>query len=455
MTKTKTRHRNGGLYKRCEHPHRQWSKCSCAWWMSFKPRGGKAHRISLDKHAGKHISLKSDAETLAASLRTLISEGKYGQQAPVLGTLTLRQLLDLYDRRYLATERERSAKNLKYQIATILGTSLPFPTGGVRAFGDFAVTDISTDVVESFREVRRVAGVAAANRDLSFLRAAFSWAIRVGYLEKTPFKLHGEAVVKLTRELPRSRRLHDDEAERLLAACSGHLRAVVEGALESGLRRGELLSLAWREVVGMTVNEKDHTVTWAPRAEIVVTAVKAKTRVQRSVPISSRLRAVLEARRFDPAGNPLPPAAFVFGTSIGTRLADFGRAWESAVLRSPGWTPAYTATKNLDAASREALRQADLHFHDLRHEAGSRWMDGGVPLATIQRWLGHSNAAQTSRYLAGTSANEHAAMQAFEARRVKQCETDSEKRDQTREPVTTDREEMLRESASDRQMPVM
>jgi len=25
----------------------------------------------------------------------------------------------------------------------------------------------------------------------------------------------------------------------------------------------------------------------------------------------------------------------------------------------------------------------DLHFHDLRREAGSRWMDAGVPLATI------------------------------------------------------------------------
>ena len=43
-----------------------------------------------------------------------------------------------------------------------------------------------------------------------------------------------------------------------------------------------------------------------------------------------------------------------------------------------------------------------LHFHDLRREVGSRWMDAGVPLATIQRWLGHHNISQTSTYLAGS-----------------------------------------------------
>ena len=45
-------------------------------------------------------------------------------------------------------------------------------------------------------------------------------------------------------------------------------------------------------------------------------------------------------------------------------------------------------------------------------------MDTGVPLATIQSWLGHSTVAQTSTYLATTSAWEHEAMRKFEARRA-------------------------------------
>ncbi|MEX2663810.1 MAG: tyrosine-type recombinase/integrase, partial [Vicinamibacterales bacterium] len=53
--------------------------------------------------------------------------------------------------------------------------------------------------------------------------------------------------------------------------------------------------------------------------------------------------------------------------------------------------------------------------HDLRREAGSRWLDGGVPLHTIRDWLGHTNIAQTSTYLAGTATTQHDAMTRFEA----------------------------------------
>jgi hypothetical protein len=44
-------------------------------------------------------------------------------------------------------------------------------------------------------------------------------------------------------------------------------------------------------------------------------------------------------------------------------------------------------------------------------------MEAGVPLATIQRWLGHANIAQKSTYLSTTTAGEHEAMRRFEERR--------------------------------------
>ena len=43
-------------------------------------------------------------------------------------------------------------------------------------------------------------------------------------------------------------------------------------------------------------------------------------------------------------------------------------------------------------------------------------MDAGVPLATIQRWLGHTNIAQTSTYLGASLGADELAMQAFEKR---------------------------------------
>jgi hypothetical protein len=43
-------------------------------------------------------------------------------------------------------------------------------------------------------------------------------------------------------------------------------------------------------------------------------------------------------------------------------------------------------------------------------------MDAGVPLATIQRWLGHHNISQTSTYLAASLGGDADEMRAFEER---------------------------------------
>jgi len=58
-----------------------------------------------------------------------------------------------------------------------------------------------------------------------------------------------------------------------------------------------------------------------------------------------------------------------------------------------------------------------LHFHDLRREAASRWLDAGVPLHSIQRLLGHANISQTSSYLAVTDSGLHEVMARFDAQR--------------------------------------
>ena len=62
------------------------------------------------------------------------------------------------------------------------------------------------------------------------------------------------------------------------------------------------------------------TVTGAPRAELVWPWTKTKTRRDRSIPISSRLKGILALRGFDPAGQPLPATSYVFGNEIGQRV---------------------------------------------------------------------------------------------------------------------------------------
>jgi integrase len=193
----------------------------------------------------------------------------------------------------------------------------------------------------------------------------------------TPFKVGTVAAVKLAREEARTRRLQPGEDERLLLAAGG-LKDLIVAALETGCRLGELLSLQWLQV----------------RGDLFLPAGKTKAKKPRRVPISTVLQRVLDSRRNDPAGEPLPADAFVFGDEIGRQRHSIKTAWKLTCKRA---------------------KIEGLHFHDLRREAGSRWMDANVPLATIQRWLGHHNISQTSTYLAASGGGDADAMRAFEA----------------------------------------
>ena len=416
-----------GVYKICACKDQV--KCRHPWWFSFKRRGESTRiRKSLDVVLEKHIDSKTVAEEAANKLRVGIVEntltartrellGLPSSPAPILATLTISQLLDTYAERHLS--RTATHEKQKLQIGAIVRTEIVRPDGTKTASGDWLATDFSADALERLREARavpgvlkrekgsnRVGGTVAANRDLRLLRAAFNWAIDKGLVDKTPFKRGEKTTVKLTRETSRSRRLQAGEYERLLAACDppprsktkqegerpmSHLRSLVEAAIETGCRRGELLGLQW------------HQVQLDSPAEIHLPASKTKTGRARRVPVSKRLKTILEMRRdtlraaleLQPDEDELPGNLYVFGNEIGQRHGAIKTAWSATCGRA-----------KID----------DLHFHDLRREAGSRWMEGGVPLATIQRWLGHTNISQTSVYLATTTGSEHEAMRRFEER---------------------------------------
>ena len=88
--------------------------------------------------------------------------------------------------------------------------------------------------------------------------------------------------------------------------------------------------------------------------------------------------------------------------------------WETAVLKAHGNTPEWTGSNKLAAPSRAALRVIDLHFHDLRHEAGSRLLEAGWPLHHVQEMLGHANVSQTSTYLNATRVGLQESMRRFD-----------------------------------------
>ena len=83
----------------------------------------------------------------------------------------------------------------------------------------------------------------------------------------------------------------------------------------------------------------------------------------------------------------------VFG-SLGEQLKDIKKAWETTVLRAAGHEPQWVLSA-LTPESRQQLAAVDVHFHDLRHEAGCRWLEQGWPIHHVQEMLGHANLSQT------------------------------------------------------------
>lgn len=283
--------------------------------------------------------------------------------------------------------------------------------------------DITADTIEQFQRMRaqKDGAPVAANRDLQLRRAMFSWAVGRDHLERTPFKKGTETVIKLARETKRRRRLQPGEAERLLAACGPHLRAVVEAAIETGMRRGELLSMQWWQV------------RFAPKARLFLPRRKPKRRPSGRCRSRRGLRRFSRCRRtaveLTDGPEAVGPNAYVFGNAIGQPVKNIKRAWQIALLVAHGYKPRYVErfiqngkrrrkvrTAMLTPECLATLAQIDLRFHDLCREAGSRWLDHGVPLHTIRDWLGHTNIAQTSTYLMAESADGDEAMRRYEER---------------------------------------
>jgi integrase len=152
-------------------------------------------------------------------------------------------------------------------------------------------------------------------------------------------------------------------------------RALILAAATTGMRRGELLGLRWKDV------------DWrARKIRVARTYVGGREDTpksdssRRAVPLSNRLATELERlREVSPYTSDDDP---VFTHPRGTGLPLDG----SAVSKS----------------FKRALRRAEVRevrFHDLRHTFGTMMASSpNVSMRTLQAWLGHSDPATTAIY---------------------------------------------------------
>jgi integrase len=292
---------------------------------------------------------KKEAEAVLGKRLNEIREGKF------FGKVKLREILmeDLV-RDYLERFQGKKVVDEKRYMQIIL-----------ESFGGKFVSDIDRREVESFQAVRRATlrkdGLPRANstcnREVEALRRLLNKAIEWGMLERNP----ASRLKSLPEPQGRTRFLSLDEAKRLLEASSRHLRPIIVCALETGMRRGEILNLRWSDV-----DMKTHTIYLG----------KTKNGESRHIPISNRLISVL--------------------SGLPRRLgSDHVFAGEPKIGKTGN--PFHDVRTSFENACRRAGIEG-FRFHDLRHTAASHLAMAGVPLRTVGEILGHKTAAMTERY---------------------------------------------------------
>jgi integrase len=215
-------------------------------------------------------------------------------------------------------------------------------------WGDVAIGRITKAGARDYRahrhEVKKNLSETTVNRDLEVLRHILFWAVDEGLLLANPLSR-----VPMVRERRKPRIiLTVTEEDKLLAAAAPHLRSIIIAALDSGMRRGEILSERWEHV--------DFT-----RRVLYVSHSKTPDGEGREIPLTARLFADLEARR------KVSGFVFTFDNHPITRIKT---AWKAALRRA-------------------GLRY--IRFHDLRHAFNSRLGDLGVIADVRKALMGHSS----------------------------------------------------------------
>ena len=149
--------RNGpnGEKPRCA-PRRQ-TTCRHSWYLAFKFRKGKHHRISLDKYAGKHLS-KDEAKAVANDLRSAIRNGEYPPAAPAPAVTPLDVTFTKLGKLWMEREREDRIADWKSDRSRLAGlaklTIEQDATLGDRLIGRIAADDLEV----AFRQLKTERG---------------------------------------------------------------------------------------------------------------------------------------------------------------------------------------------------------------------------------------------------------------------------------------------------------
>src|SRR5712671_5010523 len=82
-------------------------------------------------------------------------------------------------------------------------------------------------------------------------------------------------------------------------------------------------------------------------------------------------------------------------------------------MTSPAIAPSMSEGPRPSSQPTEAISDHRMR-HDLRHEAGSRFIEAGWPIHHVQEMLGHKDLSQTNTYLNATQIGLQESMRKFD-----------------------------------------
>jgi len=297
--------------------------------------------VRVRKHGqpsqSKTFNIKKDAQKWAVMIERELDQGLVGH---IDKSVTLGDLL----RRYLkeVTPHKKSCDKETWRIKALLKRSI----SGV------SLSNLNSAIISSYKYSRLTDGARTTRYDLALIRHCLEFArLEWGYyLPTNPVDL----VSKPKLNKPRDRRVGKEDIETLMHALRNtkvtYLKPLILIAIETGLRQGELVKLMWNDVDldSRLLKVKD-----------------TKNGEDRVVPLSNKSLSILQS---------LPRLG---ATVFNATHSSLQNAWKRLIKRSG---------------------LIDVHFHDLRHEAISRFIERGLTIPEAASISGHKTQSMLLRY---------------------------------------------------------
>ncbi|CAG9182935.1 site-specific integrase [Cupriavidus respiraculi] len=304
----------------------------------------------------KTFRTKRDAEDWARRTEDEMVRGVYLSRAPS-EKLTVSAALKRYLAEVSTTKKPTTQRSERFTSQHLEAF-----------FGKYSMAAVGAELVAKYRDERLAA--SKSNNTVRIELALLGHLFRIA-IQEWGIGLTFNPVANVRKPSPgtgRSRRLSIAQQQQLLDAVRAHsnpmLGWIVTLAIESGMRSSEITGLRLSQV---DVERR------------IVRLPDTKNGSIRLVPLTRTATEALRAA----IDNPLRPAE--------TDLVFFGEPGRDG-KRKP-----YVFQK-LWAAAVQKLGLADLHFHDLRHEAVSRLVEAGMSDQEVAAISGHKSMQMLKRY---------------------------------------------------------